>query len=128
MSNYPTHQQNQQAGQYSTAKDIAFLVVVLCAAILAFLNLPGMLLIALYNHNIRHLDINQCWTFSFCATGGLLIAFRILSGSLESAFKTHLLLSFFDDIILDLPKGILYVFLIGDPDGRLAFFRRTLPR
>jgi hypothetical protein len=94
MPNYPTNQQNNQDGKYSTAKDVAFLFVALCAAIIAFFNLPGMLVIALYDQNIRRLDINQCWTFSFCVTGGLIIIFRILSGNLKSAFKTHLFLSF----------------------------------
>jgi hypothetical protein len=83
-----------QAVKYSPTKDIFFLAIFLSALIVTFLNLPGMLGVAYYAKNIRPLAVRQCWTFSFCATLGLIVIFRFFSGSLISALKTHLLLSF----------------------------------
>jgi hypothetical protein len=85
---------NNQATKYSPAQDIFFLTIILSALIINFLNLPGMLAVAFYDQNVRPLAVRQCWTFSFCATLGLVVIFRFFSGNLKSALKTHLLLSF----------------------------------
>jgi len=89
QSNRPVN----QAVKYSATKDIFFLAIFFSALIVTFLNLPGMLGVAYYAKNIRPLAVRQCWTFSFCATLGLVVIFRFFSGSLKSALKTHSLLS-----------------------------------
>ena len=85
---------NIQTGKYAAAKDIFFLTIILSALSIIFLNLPGMLAIAYYDQNVRLLSVTQCWTFSLCATLGILLIFRLLSGKFKPALKTHLLLSF----------------------------------
>ncbi len=96
QSNRPVN----QAVKYSAAKDIFFLAIFLSALIVTFLNLPGMLALANYDKNIRPLAIRQCWTFSCCATLGLVAILRFFSDILKSILKTHLLLSFASAVYL----------------------------